>query len=226
MFIKDSTNSVRDSYDLLADEYARRIYGELKDKPFDRQLLDKFVKQTGSYPICDLGCGPGHVAAYVRDQGATVIGIDLSSAMVKRAQQLNPGILFQQGDMMSLAFPENSLGGIVAFYSICHVPEDSLTVVFRQIYRVLRANGMLLISFHIGQGAIHREEMWGAKVNLDFFLYSPESIQQYLKQSGFTIEESLERGPYSPEVEYQSRRSYIAARKVAARGSLNSSKKA
>jgi trans-aconitate methyltransferase len=54
---------VQTAYDTVADEYVRRIYDELQHKPFDRELLDQFaarVRQSGM--VCDLGCGPGHVA--------------------------------------------------------------------------------------------------------------------------------------------------------------------
>src|SRR5438874_1176185 len=54
------------SYDRIAEEYAARIAGELEHKPLDRMLLDEFagrVKAAGR--VCELGCGPGHVARYL-----------------------------------------------------------------------------------------------------------------------------------------------------------------
>ena len=63
------TNSIRESYDRLAEEYARRIADELQHKPLDRELLDRFAKQTkGRGEVCDMGCGPGHVARYRADR--------------------------------------------------------------------------------------------------------------------------------------------------------------
>ena len=57
------SEKMRVSYDTIAAEYANRIYPELKNKPFDRQLLDHFaddVRMSG--PVCDTGCGPAHIA--------------------------------------------------------------------------------------------------------------------------------------------------------------------
>jgi hypothetical protein len=52
--------SIRTSYDTIADEYARHVYGELEHKPFDRDLLTRFAAATtGRGPVCDMGCGPG-----------------------------------------------------------------------------------------------------------------------------------------------------------------------
>ena len=93
-------DDVRASYDRVAAEYAERIAGELDGKPFDRALLDRFaalVRPLG--PACDLGCGPGHVAAYLHDRGLDVFGIDLSPAMVDEARRLNPGLRFEAGTM-------------------------------------------------------------------------------------------------------------------------------
>src|SRR5262245_44613201 len=104
------------SYDLVADEYVRRIFEELQHKPFDRQLLDRFaarVRDAG--PACDMGCGPGHVARYLHQQGVQVCGIDLSAAMVERARRLTPGLAFRQGYMMALDVPDQTWAGITAF---------------------------------------------------------------------------------------------------------------
>jgi len=48
---------------------------------------------------------------------------------------------------------------------------------------------------------------------MDFFLFPPQEIRRSMEAAGFAIEEVIEREPYAPEVEYQSRRAYIFARK-------------
>src|SRR5262249_25481591 len=115
------------SYDLVANEYVRRIFEELQQKPVDRQLLDRFaasVRDVG--PACDMGCGPGHVARYLRERGVDVCGVDLSPAMVERARRLTPDVEFRQGDMMTLDAPDGAWAGIAAFYSIIHINRDDM----------------------------------------------------------------------------------------------------
>ena len=54
---------LQSSYDQVAEEYVERIFHELEHKPLDRELLDRFaanVRDLG--PVCDMGCGPGHIA--------------------------------------------------------------------------------------------------------------------------------------------------------------------
>src|SRR5437879_10018498 len=90
------------SYDRIAEEYANRISGELDHKPLDRMLLDEFAARfKGAGRVCDLGCGPGHVARYLHDRGVDIFGIDLSPGMLDQARKLNPAIEFRQGDRKS-----------------------------------------------------------------------------------------------------------------------------
>ena len=129
----DIIRSVRESYDSIADEYARRISDELRHKPIDRELLDRFANEVrGRGDVCDMGCGPGHVARYLKDAGVSVFGLDVSPEMLVQASQLNPDIQFHEGNMMALHLPEASLAGICAFYAVVNIPKESLVVVFRK----------------------------------------------------------------------------------------------
>lgn len=209
-----SIQSIRESYDQLAEEYARHLCDELQNKPFDRELLNRFASETKpSEEICDMGCGPGHITRYLHEAGANVFGLDLSSRMIEQARRLNPDISFREGNMLALDLPSASLGGISAFYAIVNIPKESLSLVFREMYRVLKPGGLMLLSFHLGDESLHPNELWGKSISMDFFLYPPSLIRQYLEDVGFAIEEILEREPYPPEVEYQSRRAYFFSRK-------------
>jgi SAM-dependent methyltransferase len=203
----------RTSYDRIADEYVRRFYDELQHKPLDRKLLDRFAAAVrGVGPVCDMGCGPGHVTRYLHEQGAEVCGIDLSPKMVERARELNPGIEFRTGDMVTLGIADAAWAGIVAFYSLIHIRRDEMVRTLSELRRVLRSGGLLLLAFHIGGETMHLDEMWGHPVCVDFFFFQPAEMAGFLGVAGFQIEEMIEREPY-PEVEHQSRRAYIFARR-------------
>ena len=214
--IEQKTSDVQSSYDRVAEEYVRHIYDELRHKPLDRQLLDRFADRVrGEGLVCDLGCGPGQVARYLYDRGVATCGIDLSPGMVERARELNPGVDFRQGDMRSLEAPAEAWAGIAAFYAIVNLPPVDLAEAFREMWRVLQPRGLLLLSFHVGEEISHVDDLWGCAVCLDFYFFRTGDVESHLRAAGFDIDEIVEREPYAPEVEYQSRRAYILARKAA-----------
>ncbi|MBI5879320.1 MAG: methyltransferase domain-containing protein [Chloroflexi bacterium] len=202
------------SYDQVATEYAERFRDEMDKKPFDRKMLDWLVERaSGMGAICDMGCGPGQIARHLRGRGAETCGIDLSPEMVKQAQRLNPDIPFQQGNMLALTdVADNAFGGIAAFYSIIHIPRPAVVDALRELWRVLRPNGTLLLTFHIGHEIRHLGEWWGKPVSLDFILFETTEMKDYLQAAELTLAEVIERDPY-PDVEVQTRRAYIFARK-------------
>ena len=209
---QQSILELEDSYNRVAKQYVERIFNELEHKPLDRQLLDRFANSvTGR--ACDLGCGPGQIAKYLRERGVDVCGIDLSPEMVEQARLLNPGIEFEQGNMLSLDVADEALGGIAAFYSIIHIPRAEVVAALSEMKRVLRPEGLLLLSFHIGDEVMHVEDLWQEKVSINVTLFRPDEMECYLKSAGFRVEETIERPPYET-VEYQSHRAYIFARKL------------
>jgi SAM-dependent methyltransferase len=200
------------SYDQVAAEYAERFKDEMDNKPFDRACLDRLARDVRSLgPICDLGCGPGQIARYLHRQEVETLGVDLSPRMVAEAQRLNPEIHFHQGDMLSLPDADNSWGGIAAFYCIIHIPREQVVDALREMKRVLKPGGVLLLTFHIGDEIKHLDEWWEKPVNLDFAFFQPAEMEDWLQEAGYKLVETLVREP-TPEVEAATRRTYVFAR--------------
>lgn len=216
--MNEAVERTRSSYDAVAPEYAEKFKDEMDDKPFDRRALDRLAREVGQLgPICDLGCGPGQLARYLHRNGIAALGVDLSPQMVAEARRLNPDIEFHQGDMLALPDPDDSWGGIAAFYCIIHVPRPQVVDALREMKRVLKPGGLLLISFHVGEEIKHLDEWWEKPVNLDFQFFLPDEMEGWLEEAGFEVEETLVREP-NPEVEVETWRGYIFARKQGSLG--------
>lgn len=210
---EDFVGVIRENYDRLAAEYTAHISEELQHKPIDCELLLRFAEMTrGRGEVCDMACGPGHVARFLHSAQAQVFGLDLSPNMVEHARKLCPEIQFRVGNMLSLDLPDESLAGITAMYAIVNIPKESLPQVFHEMSRVLRPGGVLLLAFHLGDEQLDVPELFGEKVTMSFFKRNPGQIRTMLKVAGLEIDEIVERDPY-PEIEFQSRRAYIFARK-------------
>ena len=198
-------------YATIAPAYAAELLRELDGKPLDRGFLDAFAASTTGR-IVDVGCGPGQIAAYLATRGAAVEGLDLSPEMIAEARRAQPAIPFTVGDMCALPYPDASLGGIAAFYAIVHLPTAALGAPLREFHRVLAPGGLLALAFHIGETAVHVDEMWGQPTALDFHFHPADAVVAALAEAGLTVEARLERAPY-PGAEHPSQRAYLLARK-------------
>jgi SAM-dependent methyltransferase len=202
---------IKTTYDQLAAEYARNLAEELSHKPLDRQLLARFADEVkGRGPALEVGCGPGQVAAYLHALGADIRGLDLSPAMIEQARQLHPRIEFRTGDFFDLTDPASTYAGIVAFYAIVHIERPHLSRALRELRRVLRPGGPLLLAFHVGDEVLRPDSLWGVPVSLDWIFFTPDQVVAALRDAGFTRCEVIERDPYEG-VEHASKRAYLFA---------------
>lgn len=200
----------RDAYDAVAATYAAKFGDELDGKPLDRALLAAFA-ETADGPVADLGCGPGHVTAHLSRLGLEVTGIDLSPAMVATARAAYPALSFAVGDMTRLDLEAGSLGGIVAFYSIIHLPDELLPVAFAEFARVLAPGGQVLVAFQVGDDErLHQVDWHGHRVDLDHHRRRPNTVADLLTAAGLEVRARLVREPEPAET---AERCYLLARR-------------
>jgi len=188
-------SDTRSSYDTDAPGYADKVRGLLDGMPFLRASLTLFAEQVhaaGGGPVADVGCGPGYVTGYLHDAGVDAFGIDLSPEMVAIAQRDHPGLRFEVGTMTDLDLEDDSVAGIVAFWSVIHVPDEAVPGVFEEFRRVLRPHGLVLVGFHVGDETQHTSEGYtGRPINVDSHHRRPSTMTGWLRDAGFTIEAEL-----------------------------------
>ncbi len=202
----------RHSYDTLAERYSAQLGDELVHKPLDRALLTALVERhPPGTPMADLGCGPGHVAAWLAAHGVRVVGIDMSPGMVAVGKREHPEVEFRQGDLVLLPAADGEFGSAVAFYSIIHLGARELTAACAELRRVLVPGGRLIVAFHVGDEVRHVDELWGEGVDLDFRFLETAAVVEILDAEGFDVDAQLERTNYPEEV--QTRRAYLMARR-------------
>ena len=114
-------------YDTVAKEYAETFSNEHEKKPKDQEILLRFSREIGDRgPVWDLGCGPGQTTKYLKNLGVEISGLDLSEKILEQARAIHPEIQFRQGDILELEFDNDSIAGIVAFYTIVHFTEEQV----------------------------------------------------------------------------------------------------
>lgn len=189
---EDWLTDARVSYDTVAERYAERVRGYPDGAPYERAALTLFaelVLAAGGGPVADVGCGPGHITAFLRRCGVEAFGIDLSPAMVGVARRDHPGLRFEVGSMTELGLADASVGGLIAWYSLVHVPDGEVAPVLAQFRRVLRPGGPLLLGFHAGEGSRYKTEGYGGlPMRVHVHRREPERVAGRLEAAGFAVQ--------------------------------------
>ena len=209
--------ATRASYDAVAAAYAEAMSDELRRKPLDRALLTAFAEQVrepgrDDARVWDVGCGPGHVTAFLAGLGLRAAGVDLSDAMVAEARKRHPDLEFGTGSMTALPAADASWDGLVSFYSLIHMIDDAdLRAALAEFRRVLADGGLLLLAVHAGEETRNLAEWFGTEVDVSFRFFDPAWLSAELERAGFAIESITRRQPY-PGAEVATPRLYILAR--------------
>jgi SAM-dependent methyltransferase len=207
--------TVRGSYDRIARQYAEEFDDELAHRPLERALLGALpeLARLGTSPgvVADLGAGPGHVARYLRAAAVPAVAVDLAPAMAAVAHQRNH-VPSTAGSLTALPLAHGSLAAAVVFYAVIHLDDDGLVAAAGELARVLRPGGVALVSVHIGDEVRHVDDWHGEPVDLDFRFLQPRTLRRVLADAGLVVEAILEREPI-PDVEAQTRRAYLVARR-------------
>ena len=176
----------RDSYDTVAVSYAEQTRGLLDGLPHLRAAL-RLVAEEVRGPVADVGCGPGEITALLNGLGVDAFGIDLSPAMVALARRNHPGLRFEVGSMTDPLGRE--VGGIIAWWSLIHVPDELVPVVFGHFHDALLPGGLLQLGFHVGDRTNLKTQGYGGHpMRVHVHLRRPERVAEWLRDAGFTVE--------------------------------------
>jgi len=155
-----TTKPALDQPDSWPDIYAgwRATEVGAKTDRLETQLILELVGDVSGCSVLDVGCGDGAFALDLASRGAVVTGIDASAAMIDaakdRAQRAKPDITFRLGMADHLPFPPEQFDVVTAITILCFV--DDAAPVFREIARVLRPGGRLVI------GELGKWSTWAA----------------------------------------------------------------
>jgi len=210
---------VRTSYDAVATAYAEHAARERLpgSRPLERWLLDRVAEHAADPrlggPVVEVGCGPGHVTAYLLGAGAEVTGLDLSPGMVAEARQRFPDACFEVGDLRRLMRPSSAAGwsAVVAWYSLVHLAPAELPDAVAALTRPLLPGGWLVLGLHAGSEVRQVDSLYEHEVALDFVLHEPAEVVALVEAAGLVDVEWYRRGPLVERGE-TTERLYLLAR--------------
>jgi SAM-dependent methyltransferase len=188
-------DSLRQAYDRSAAE--RDATGLADWKITEREQFLRLLRAEGKRTLLEIGAGPGHFAAYFRDQGLAVTCTDLSPAMVElcRAKGLNAHVM----DFLSLDFPPASFDAVFALNCLLHAPSADLPRVLAAIHRLLRPGGLFFYGVY---GGYRFEGVWPDdhhEPKRYFVFYPDDELRR--RVSGLFDEVSFQAIPLEDETE-------------------------
>lgn len=142
---------ITSTYDSIADWYEEWLGGtnEISHDPFATPLFD-LIGDVAGRRICDLGCGQGRVTRYLARQGAEVVGVDASAAMLEIATHypIIDQLEYRHDDAHTLASCRDAeFDGVVCNMALMDIPD--LTAAIASVHRVLRPGGWFAFAtFH------------------------------------------------------------------------------
>lgn len=205
---------VRATYGAVAEVYAEQLADELDHLPFERWLLERVAAEAVG-PVVEVGCGPGHVTAYLAAHGADARGLDLTPEMVEVARRLHPEVRYDVGDLRRLMRPESAAGwgAVLAWYSLIHLADSELPAALEALVRPLAPGGLLVVATQAGDD-VRRVTQWHGveDLALDFVQREPASLVAVAEAAGLVEVEWYLRGPLTAQGE-TSRRLYVVGRR-------------
>jgi 2-polyprenyl-3-methyl-5-hydroxy-6-metoxy-1,4-benzoquinol methylase len=179
-------------YNDIAQQFADEWYGNEDLMP----TLKRFIDLLNQNPkVLDMGCGAGYESMRLHKLGARVTGIDYSDEPIRIARERNPECQFEVMDFREI---DQSLGvfdGIVAVASIIHIRDEELNIVFSNMKKVIRPEGLVMIVVVEGQGICEERskiEIDGVQYNRPFYLHSKMRLNEVAKDTGFVYFDEMQ----------------------------------
>jgi ubiquinone/menaquinone biosynthesis C-methylase UbiE len=152
------------------------------------------IKKTDT--ILDVGCGGGRTISKLADMASNgkVHGVDYSEESVTAAHRNNVRwidigrVSIRDGSVSQLSFANNTFDLVTAIET--HLFWPDLPNDLREIFRVLRAGGRLLIVAEIYNGGKHiegvRKKIFDKHLAANMNLLTPEEHRDLFSNAGFT----------------------------------------
>jgi trans-aconitate methyltransferase len=183
---------VQRAYGAIAEQYIELI----RSTQVHVDDLDLIARHLSIRPgaVLDVGCGPGHLTAHLRSLEVDATGLDLVPEFIDHARHTHPDGRYELGSMRQLPVLHHSVAGILAWYSLIHLPPHDLDGVLAELRRAMAPAGTLVIGFVDGEEVMAFDH----KV-ITAYSWPVDEFAARLRQAGFTeIERQRRPGVAEP----------------------------
>jgi len=180
---------VRQAYASAAEAYIGLFGTREQVDPDDLAFIGRHLAGRPG-PVLDLGCGPGHLTDHLRSLGVDATGVDLVGEFIAHARSTHPDGRYHVGSLHSLDAADHSLAGILAWYSLIHLPPPDLDGVLAEFRRAISPSGTLVLGLF--DGGTEEVAAFDHKV-VTAYRWPFDEVSTRLARAGFTEVERLRR---------------------------------
>lgn len=172
---------------------------DLMDLPFELwryRSIRPLLFQGLNGRLLDAGVGTGRNITFY-PPSSEVVGIDLSPAMLKRAERrvarLGATICLMEMNLAKLAFADDYFDAAVASFVFCTMPQEERLAALREISRVVRPSGRIrLLEYAPARTPFRRAltRIWQPWVEWAFAARLDQDIEPELPKASLTITSS------------------------------------
>jgi SAM-dependent methyltransferase len=189
------STSIRDEFAHQAEAFARSPTMTLAETL--GVLIDLVPTDPGARWI-EVACGPGLIARAMAPRVGSVLGLDLTPAMIDKARDDAAAagvenVSFEVGDATALDLPDDSLDGAITRFSLHHIPAP--VRVLEEMRRVVKPGGHVVVSDFVtdddGAAAAWQEQIERLRDPSHWALLTPARIEAMAERVG--LEPELDR---------------------------------
>jgi ubiquinone/menaquinone biosynthesis C-methylase UbiE len=163
-------------------------YGDEDGQGFWARQWLPVLERSGHRKVLDLGCGAGADCLTLSQRGLEVIGLDYSREAITQAQAQIQGpslsVSFLQADMANpLPFPDQNFDAVMSNVAFHSFPDQLLRSILREIRRVLRQDGLVLLNVNSMEDMQHRPKVRSQEIEPDYYLESDGQTMHFFSEA-------------------------------------------
>ena len=150
-------------------------------------LLNRHPGDAQHLHVLDVGCGVGKTDGFLFPRVGTLTGIDVSPASVARARRENPKVHYEVYDGAALPFKDASFDAAFLICVLHHVPPAGRGGTLKEVFRILKPGGILLIFEHNPFNPLTRLAVSRCEFDRDAQLLPRRLSARLLEEAGASV---------------------------------------
>jgi SAM-dependent methyltransferase len=200
-WLQEMRRNCEEQYDYESPLYDEEggVYSNIAHQQFIQEFLGFLPPKS---QVLDAPCGTGRYLPFLLAKGHSIVGIDQSQGMLKRAKAKFPTVQFEKLGLQEMAFQE-VFDGAICMDAMENVPPEDWSLVLGNFYHALKPYGYFYFTVETLENANEDEikqaferaqqaglpVVYGEYPDEEVYHYHPtnQQVREWTQQAGFEI---------------------------------------